>query len=123
MKIEVIEKINSIIEHKYKNETVWSVLVSNRYNVFSRAIPKEDVSSNDWVKIMNTQINYLKEYISASIRFGLRIPHLNEEGSIVALAAYNAAIAVSDIEEGVFITPSSYVIHQEFYRLLMEMDI
>lgn len=125
MKIETIERIEEMIKTREifngKAETAWSVLVGKK--VFSRGVPvPRDQSSyeEDWSKILSHQISYLKEFVASSIRFDLGIPPLNEEGSIISMAVYNAAMDASIIEEGMLCIPSTYDIYQEFERLLME---
>ena len=129
MKFEVAEIMEKAIkdreEFNNKPETAWSTLVSK--GIFSRGvpIPRENRKEyeEDWSKILTHQVNYLKEFVASSIRFSLGIPPLNEEGSIVAMAVYNAAINGSIVEEGMLCIPSTYDICQEFEKLLMEADI
>lgn len=64
------------------------------------------------------QLIYLKEFVATSINLGLGIPPLNEEGSMVALAVYNAAVADSDIDQ--IIIPSNFDRIREFCKLLMQ---
>lgn len=64
------------------------------------------------------QLIYLKEFVATSINLGLGIPPLNEEGSMVALAVYNAAVADSDIDQ--IIIPSNFDCIREFCKLLMQ---
>ena len=125
MKFETIEKMEAMIKTREvfngKAETAWSVLVGKK--VFSRGVPvPRDQSSyeEDWSKILADQINYLKEFIANSIGFGLGIPPLNEEGSLIAKAVYNAAINGSIVDDGLLCIPSAYDCYQEFERLLME---
>lgn len=130
MKFEVIEQVFSKMEKILKNsrnlfgnpDSIWEILVHYDNQVFARHIPISDDYKDDWNKILDVQIEFLKEFISTSIRFGF-FPPLNAEGSLISIAAYNAAIEKSDIEEGIFNTPSSSEIRQEFYRLLIEKDV
>ena len=129
MKFEVAEIMEKAIkdreEFNNKPETAWSTLVSK--GIFSRGvpIPRENRREyeEDWSKILTHQVNYLKEFVASSIGFSLGIPPLNEEGSIIAMAVYNAAINSSIVEEGMLCIPSTYDICQEFEKLLMEADI
>ena len=129
MKYETVEKVESIIKKNQivvcgESETAWDTLVVKK--VFSRGvpIPREDKEyEENWSKIFEHQMNFLKEFVASSIRFGLGIPPLNEEGSIIAMAVYNAAINGSIVEEGILCIPSTYDICQEFEKLLMEADI
>ena len=126
MKFETIEKMEAMIKTREvfngKAETAWSVLVGKK--VFSRGVPvpRENTREyeEDWPKILNHQVNYLKEFVASSIGFDLGIPPLNEEGSIISMAVYNAAMDASIIDEGMLCIPSTYDIYQEFERLLME---
>lgn len=130
MKFELVKNVFEKIEKIIKNsnnlfprpENVWETLVHYDVQVFTRYVPIEDQHKDNWQKILDFQIEYLLDFIATSIRFGC-FPPLNAEGSIIAIAAYNAAIAKSNVEEGIFNTPSSSEIRQEFYRLLMEKDI
>lgn len=123
---EVNAKINEILKNRDivngKPETAWSVLVNNK--IFSRGVPVPRATASeyeeDWSEIMNDQANYLKEFVASSIRFGLGIPPLNEEGSIIALAVYNAAMDKSIIEEGLLCIPSKEDIYEEFFRLMLQ---
>lgn len=123
---EVNAKINEILKNRDivngKPETAWSVLVNNK--IFSRGVPVPRATAHeyeeDWSEIMNDQVNYLKEFVASSIRFGLGIPPLNEEGSIIALAVYNAAMDKSIIEEGLLCIPSKEDIYEEFFRLMLQ---
>lgn len=123
---EVNVKINEILKNRDtingKPETAWSVLVNNK--IFSRGVPVPRATASayeeDWSEIMNDQVNYLKEFVASSIRFGLGIPPLNEEGSIIALAVYNAAMDKSIIEEGLLCIPSKEDIYEEFFRLMLQ---
>ena len=129
MKFETIEKMEAMIKTREvfngKAETAWSVLVGKK--VFSRGVPvpRENIREyeEDWPKILTHQVNYLKEFVASSIGFSLGIPPLNMEGSIIAMAVYNAAINSSIVEEGIPGIPSTYDICQEFEKLLMEADI
>lgn len=129
MKFETIEKMEAMIKTREifngKPETAWSVLVGKK--VFSRGVPVPRENrreyEEDWSKILTHQVNYLKEFVASSIGFSLGIPPLNEEGSIIAMAVYNAAINDSIVEEGMLCIPSTYDICQEFEKLLMEADI
>ena len=129
MKFETIEKMEAIIKTREvfngKAETAWSVLVGKK--VFSRGVPVPRENrreyEEDWSKILTHQVNYLKEFVASSIGFGLGIPPLNEEGSIIAMAVYNAAINGSIVEEEILCIPSTYDICQEFEKLLMDADI
>lgn len=129
MKFEVAEIMEKAIkdreEFNNKPETAWSTLVSK--GIFSRGvpIPRENRREyeEDWSKILTHQVNYLKQFVASSIGFSLGIPPLNEEGSIIAMAVYNAAINGSIVEEGMLCIPSTYDIYQEFFKLLMEADI
>ena len=129
MKFETIEKMEAMIKTREvfngKAETAWSVLVGKK--VFSRGVPvpreNRKEYEEDWPKILTHQVNYLKEFVASSIGFSLGIPPLNEEGSIIAMAVYNAAINGSIVEEGMLCIPSTYDICQEFEKLLMEADI
>lgn len=129
MKFETIEKMEAMIKTREvfngKAETAWSVLVGKK--VFSRGVPVPRENhieyEEDWPKILTHQVNYLKEFVASSIGFSLGIPPLNEEGSIIAMAVYNAAINGSIVEEGMLCIPSTYDICQEFEKLLMEADI
>lgn len=67
------------------------------------------------------QLIYLKEFVATSINLGLGIPPLNEEGSMVALAVYNAVMVDSNVDQ--IIIPSNFDCIREFYKLLMEADI
>ena len=123
---EVNVKINEILKNRDivngKPETAWSVLVNNK--IFSRGVPVPRATASeyeeDWSEIMNDQANYLKEFVASSIRFGLGIPPLNEEGSIIAMAVYNAAMDKSIIEEGLLCIPSKEDIYEEFFRLMLQ---
>ena len=129
MKFEVAEIMEKAIkdreEFNGKPETAWSTIVGK--GIFSRGvpIPRENRKEyeEDWSKILTHQVNYLKEFVASSIGFSLGIPPLNEEGSIIAMAVYNAAINSSIVEEGMLCIPSTYDICQEFEKLLMEADI
>lgn len=129
MKFETIEKMEAIIKKTQivvcgESETAWDTLVVKK--VFSRGvpIPREDKSyEGDWCKIFEHQMSFLKEFVASSIRFGLGIPPLNEEGSLISKAVYNAAINASIVEDGILCIPSTYDICQEFENLLMETDI
>lgn len=128
MKFETIEKMEAMTKTREvfngKAETAWSVLVGKK--VFSRGVPvprENREYEEDWPKILTHQVNYLKEFVASSIGFSLGIPPLNEEGSIIAMAVYNAAINSSIVEEGMLCIPSTYDICQEFEKLLMEADI
>lgn len=126
MKYEIVEFMEKAIKDREtfngKPETAWSSLVGK--GIFSRGvpIPRENRREyeEDWSKILDHQVNYLKEFVASSIGFSLGIPPLNEEGSIIAMAVYNAAINNSIIDEGILCIPSTYDIYQEFERLLME---
>lgn len=123
---EVNEKINEMIKDREvfngKPETAWSVLVGKK--VFSRGVPVPRATAHeyeeDWSEILSHQINYLKEFVASSIGFGLGIPPLNEEGSIIALAVYNAAMDGSIVDEGMLCIPSTYDIYEEFFRLMLQ---
>ena len=123
---EVNAKINEILKNRDivngKPETAWSVLVNNK--IFSRGVPVPRATASeyeeDWSEIMNDQANYLKEFVASSIRLGLGIPPLNEEGSIIAMAVYNAALDKSIIEEGLLCIPSKEDIYEEFFRLMLQ---
>lgn len=123
---EVNAKINEILKNRDivngKPETAWSVLVNNK--IFSRGVPVPRATASeyeeDWSEIMNDQANYLKEFVASSVRLGLGIPPLNEEGSIIALAVYNAAMDKSIIEEGLLCIPSKEDIYEEFFRLMLQ---
>lgn len=123
---EVNAKINEILKNRDivngKPETAWSVLVNNK--IFSRGVPVPRATASeyeeDWSEIMNDQANYLKEFVASSIRLGLGIPPLNEEGSIIAMAVYNAAMDKSIIEEGLLCIPSKEDIYEEFFRLMLQ---
>ena len=123
---EVNAKINEILKNRDivngKPETAWSVLVNNK--IFSRGVPVPRATASeyeeDWSEIMNDQANYLKEFVASSIRLGLGIPPLNEEGSIIALAVYNAVMDKSIIEEGLLCIPSKEDIYEEFFRLMLQ---
>lgn len=123
---EVNAKINEILKNRDivngKPETAWSVLVNNK--IFSRGVPVPRATASeyeeDWSEIMNDQANYLKEFVASSVRFGLGIPPLNEEGSVIALAVYNAAMDKSIIEEGLLCIPSKEDIYEEFFRLMLQ---
>ena len=129
MKYETVEKVEKAIKDRnqviiFEPETAWDALVNK--GVFSRGvpIPREDKSyEGDWCKIFEHQMNFLKEFVASSIRFGLGIPPLNEEGSLISKAVYNAAINASIVEDGILCIPSTYDICQEFEKLLMEADI
>ena len=103
-------------------ETAWTVLVNN--NIFSRAVPvpRPDIKAYEekWVAALRCQLSYLKEFVVTSINLGLGIPPLNEEGSVVALAVYNAAMADSDVDAWQFAIPSEDDCVQEFYRLILQ---
>ena len=123
---EVNAKINETLKNRDivngKPETAWSVLVNNK--IFSRGVPVPRATASeyeeDWSEIMNDQANYLKEFVASSIRLGLGIPPLNEEGSVIALAVYNAAMDKSIIEEGLLCIPSKEDIYEEFFRLMLQ---
>ena len=123
---EVNAKINEILKNRDivngKPETAWSVLVNNK--IFSRGVPVPRATASeykeDWSEILSQQINYLKEFVASSIGFGLGIPPLNEEGSIIALAVYNAAMDCSIVDEGMLCIPSTYDIYEEFFRLMLQ---
>lgn len=103
-------------------ETNWTVLVNNK--IFSRAVPvPRDCSKTykeNWDDALLCQLIYLKEFVATSINLGLGIPPLNEEGSVVALAVYNAAMADSDVDAWQFAIPSAFDCAQEFYRLILQ---
>ena len=123
---EVNAKINEILKNRDivngKPETAWSVLVNNK--IFSRGVPVPRATASeyeeDWSEILSHQISYLKEFVASSIGFGLGIPPLNEEGSIIALAVYNAAMDGSIVDEGMLCIPSTYDIYEEFFRLMLQ---
>lgn len=123
---EVNTKINEILKNRDivngKPETAWSVLVNNK--IFSRGVPVPRATAHeykeDWSEILSHQISYLKEFVASSIGFGLGIPPLNEEGSIIALAVYNAAMDGSIVDEGMLCIPSTYDIYEEFFRLMLQ---
>lgn len=123
---EVNAKINEILKNRDivngKPETAWSVLVNNK--IFSRGVPVPRATAHeykeDWSEILSHQISYLKEFVASSIGFGLGIPPLNEEGSIIALAVYNAAMDGSIVDEGMLCIPSTYDIYEEFFRLMLQ---
>ena len=102
-------------------ETNWTVLVNNK--IFSRAVPvPRDCSKTyeeNWDDALMCQLIYLKEFVATSINLGLGIPPLNEEGSVVALAVYNAA-TYSDVDNCQFVIPSAFDCAQEFYRLILQ---
>ena len=104
-----------------KPETNWTVLVNNK--IFSRAVPvpmhNSKTYEENWDDALMSQLIYLKEFVATSINLGLGIPPLNEEGSVVALAVYNAA-TYSDVDACQFAIPSENDCAQEFYRLIMQ---
>lgn len=121
---KIIEKILND-DRKVVNgqpETAWTVLVNN--NIFSRAVPvpRPDIKAYEekWVAALRCQLSYLKEFVVTSINLGLGIPPLNEEGSVVALAVYNAAMAYSDVDACQFAIPSEDDCVQEFFRLMLQ---
>ena len=124
--LEVSEKINEMIKDREvfngKPETAWSVLVNNK--IFSRGVPVPRATASECEEncdeILADQVNYLTEFVASSIRLGLGIPPLNEEGSIIALAVYNAAMDGSIIEEGLLCIPSKEDIYEEFFRLMLQ---
>lgn len=129
MKFELVKNVFEKIEKILKDETMfpnptntWEALVHYKYQVFTRYVPIPDEDKDDWRKILDTQIEFLREFISTSIKFGF-MPPLNAEGSLISIAAYNATIEKSNVEEGIFNIPSAHEIRQEFYKLLMEKDI
>ena len=125
------KKITEILSRKRilindEPETAWDVLVNN--NILSRGVPLPlDDSRNyreDWSKIIYDQIVYVKEFLATSVRFGLGMPPLNEEDSLVALAVYNATVEWNDLDEeevrydiGI---PSTRACFQEFWKLLIQ---
>lgn len=128
MKFEVIKEVFAKIEKILNDDTMfpkptsaWEALVHYKYQILTRHVPGVS-SETDWTKMVDLQIEYLKEFLSASIRFGF-MPPLNAEGSLISIAAYNATIEKSNVEEGIFNIPSAHEIRQEFYKLLMEKDI
>lgn len=102
-------------------ETNWTVLVNNK--IFSRAVPvprdNSKIYEENWDVALMSQLIYLKEFVATSINLGLGIPPLNEEGSVVALAVYNAA-TYSDVDACQFSIPSAFDCAQEFYRLILQ---
>lgn len=120
---EIIEKMLND-DRKIVNsqpETNWTVLVNNK--IFSRAVPvPRDCSKTyeeNWDVALMSQLIYLKEFVATSINLGLGIPPLNEEGSVVALAVYNAA-TYSDVDACQLAIPSAFDCAQEFYRLILQ---
>ncbi len=126
MKYEVVNVIEGMLKDRKtvngKEETTWNILVNNK--VFSRAVPVSRTAKafyeEDWVTILFDQIEFIKEFLATSVRMGLGIPPLNKEGSLTAMAVYNAAMAASDIEAGQISIPSKFDCIQEFYKLLMQ---
>lgn len=121
---EIIEKMLND-DRKVVNgepETNWTVLVNNK--IFSRAVPvpmhNSKTYEENWDVALMSQLIYLKEFVVTSINLGLGIPPLNEEGSVVALAVYNAAMADSDVDAWQFAIPSEDDCAQEFYRLILQ---
>lgn len=123
---EVFKKIDTILNDSTmfpKPENTWETLVHYKYQILTRHIPiDESTYKDDWQKLVDIEIEFLREFISTSIRFGF-FPPLNAEGSLICIAAYNATINKSNVDEGIFNIPSSSEIRQEFYRLLIDKDI
>lgn len=120
---EIIEKMLND-DRKVVNgqpESNWTVLVNNK--IFSRAVPvpmhNSKTYEENWDVALMSQLIYLKEFVATSINLGLGIPPLNEEGSVVALAVYNAA-TYPDVDACQFAIPSAFDCAQEFYRLILQ---
>ena len=120
-------KISNMLETRVEDgepKTAWDVLV--REGVLSRGVPlplNDDSSSyeEDWSTIIYDQIKFIKEFVSTAVKFGLGLPPLNEEGSMVALAVYNATIEWSPEWESFNINiPSTRACFQEFWKLLIQ---
>lgn len=116
---EILNKDRKIVNGQ--PETNWTVLVNNK--IFSRAVPvpmhNSKTYEENWDDALMSQLIYLKEFVATSINLGLGIPPLNEEGSVVALAVYNAA-TYSDVDACQFAIPSAFDCAQEFYRLILQ---
>lgn len=114
-----IRKIEEMLSSE-PDKTAWDKLTLE--GIFSRAIEDEDNKS--WRDLLHAQITFIKEYLATAVRFGLGLPPLNEEGSLVALAVYNATVEWSSEWEDPYRIdiPSTKAVYQEFYRLLAAED-
>lgn len=117
MKYEVVERITKICSKRARESQV-RVLVEE--GILSKNLTRREESmaqfyGDDWVSAVNYQIRLAVDFIDTSMAMGLGIPDVSED-SMLCKAVYNAASAVAG-------SPSTYSCSQEFYRLLMEMEV
>ena len=119
MKYAIIEKVEKICSRR-ANEYQTQALVEER--ILSKSLMEKgtrdavDFYGDDWVTLLYKQIYMFVDFISTNIVLGLEIPDIRKD-SLVAKAAYNAALSAAN---GV---PTKFDVSQEFYRLLMKMEV
>lgn len=117
MKYEVVETIAKICA---KRPNVSQVRALTEESILSKSLTRHEESMNqfygdDWVSAVNYQIRLAVDFVATTMVMKLGIPDISGD-SLLCKAVYNAAKSVADV-------PSSYACSQEFYRLLMEMEV
>lgn len=116
MKYEVMLKVEAI--SKNSSSVINSLMEKG---VFSKKLTRHENSleyfyGEDWFHAMIFQIEIARQFVETSVKMEKGIPDIGDD-SLVCLAVYNAAKAA---ESGI---PTKHNCIQEFYRLLMEMEV
>ena len=117
MKYEVVERITKICSKRPRESQVRALVEEG---ILSKNLTRREESmaqfyGDDWVSAVDYQIRLVIDFIDTNVSMGLGIPEIGRD-SILCEAAYNVAKATAGV-------PTKYACSQEFYRLLMEMEV
>lgn len=117
MKFETVKKIEAIAKKRPRESQVRALVEEG---ILSNNLTRRDDSmsqffGDDWVSAVDYQIRLVIDFIDTNVSMGLGIPEIGRD-SILCEAAYNVAKATAGV-------PTKYACSQEFYRLLMEMEV